>query len=113
MPDQLENYPIRENILYLSADSFDAPFSAQRALYRNGLIHCMGQKVFVAQCAYGKGGTWKGTVNNLKRRHSDVFCFNDGSQASKELAQLGANLINNNDLLDIAALESPYHQLSL
>lgn len=113
IPDQLENHPACANILYLSADCFDAPFSAQRALYRNSLIHCMGQKVFVAQCTHGKGGTWKGTVNNLKHHHSNVFCFNDGSQASKELAQLGASLIGNDDLLDIGALEAPYRQLSL
>ena len=113
IPDQLENYPACENILYLSADCFDAPFSAQRALYRNSLIHCMGLKVFVAQCTHGKGGTWKGTANNLKHHRSDVFCFNDGSQASNELAQLGASLIGSTDLLDIGALEAPYCQLAL
>lgn len=113
VPDELHQYPLRENILYLSADSFDAPFSSQRALYRNHLIHCMGQKAFVAQCSLGKGGTWNGTVNNLKHHHSDVFCFRDESEASIQLAQLGATLITGADLLDISALESSYQQLSL
>ena len=113
VPDQLQQYTPRENVLYLSADSFDAPFSSQRALYRNHLIHCMGQKVFVAQCALRKGGTWNGTVNNLKHHHSDVFCFRDDSEASIQLAQLGATLITGADLLDISTLETSYQQLSL
>lgn len=113
VPDALCNYSPRENVLYLSADCFDAPFSSQRALYRNGLIHCMGQKVFVVQCSLRKGGTWSGTVNNLKHHYSDVFCFRDDSEASQQLAQLGATFITGHDLLDIGALESPYHQLSL
>ena len=103
VPDALWKYPLRENMLYLSADSFDAPFTSQRALYRNQLIHCMGQKVFVAQCSLGKGGTWSGTVNNLKHHYSDVFCFRDDSKASVQLSQLGAALITGQDLLDIGA----------
>lgn len=113
IPDALCNYSLRENVLYLSADAFDAPFSSQRALYRNQLIHCMGQKVFVVQCFLGKGGTWSGTVNNLKHHYSDVFCFRDESKASQQLAQLGAILITGADILDIPALEPPYQQLSL
>lgn len=113
VPDALCNYPARENVLYLSADAFDAPFSSQRALYRNQLIHCMGQKVFVVQCSLAKGGTWSGTVNNLKRHYSDVFCFRDESEASIQLSQLGATLITGQNLLDIGALEAHYCQLSL
>jgi DNA processing protein len=113
VPDALSDYPLRENVLYLSADAFDAPFSSPRALYRNQLIHCMGQKVFVVQCSLGKGGTWSGTVNNLKRHYSDVFCFRDESEASVQLSQLGAILITAQELLDIGALESHYRQLSL
>lgn len=113
VPDALCEYPIRKNILYLSADAFDMPFSSIRALYRNQLIHCMGQKVFVVQCSLGKGGTWSGTVNNLKHQYSDVFCFRDESEASIQLSQLGATLITGQDLLDIGALEVQHRQLSL
>lgn len=113
VPDELWKYSFRENVLYISADCFDAPFSSPRALYRNQLIHCMGQKVFVAQCSLGKGGTWSGTINNLKHHYSDVFCFRDDSKASLQLAQLGATLITGQDLLDIGALEAHYCQLSL
>ncbi len=102
--DELENCSVADNILYLSEDSFDLPFSALRALSRNRVIHAMGHKTFVAQCTYGKGGTWDGTVKNLRHNISPVFCFADGSAATAELEQLGATLIATDDLLDFSAL---------
>lgn len=91
--DRLENHTTKENVLYLSEDSFDAAFSTQRALSRNRVIHCLGSKTFVAQCSLGRGGTWDGTVKNLHFGWSGVFCFHDGSEASRHLEQLGADLI--------------------
>ena len=102
--DELENCSVNENILYLSEDSFDLPFSAIRALSRNRVIHAMGYKTFVAQCTNGKGGTWDGTVKNLRHDISPVFCFSDGSAAMAELEQMGANLITTDDLLDFSTL---------
>ncbi len=102
--DELENCSVADNILYLSEDSFDLPFSALRALSRNRIIHAMGYKTFVAQCSYGKGGTWDGTVKNLRHNISPVFCFADGSAAMAELEQLSATLIATDDLLDFSAL---------
>ena len=92
--DALSKQPLRENILYLSEDGFEEPFSAQRAISRNRCIHALGQVVFVAQAALGKGGTWDGTVKNLRRNMSPVICFRDGSEASVELEQMGAYLID-------------------
>ena len=91
--DELTAHPLRENLLYLSEDGFDEAFSAQRAISRNRCIHAMGQAVFVAQAALGKGGTWDGTVKNLRNAISPVLCFRDGSAASLELEQMGAYLI--------------------
>ena len=103
--DELENCPLTENVLYLSEDSFDLPFSAIRALSRNRIIHAMGFKAFVAQCTNGKGGTWDGTVKNLRHDISPVFCFADGSAVMTELEQMGATLVTADDLLDISALK--------
>ena len=102
--DELEKCHPTENVLYLSEDSFDLPFSAIRALSRNRIIHAMGHKTFVAQCTNGKGGTWDGTVKNLRHNISPVFCFADGSAAMAELEQMGANLITTDDLLDFSTL---------
>ncbi len=88
--DSLWKHPVRENVLYISEDGFDLSFHAHRALSRNRLIHCMGLYTFVAQTDLGRGGTWDGTLRNLKAGWSPVFCYQDGSRASQELQQMGA-----------------------
>ena len=102
--DALAGLTLRENLLYLSEDGFDEAFSAQRAISRNRCIHAMGQVVFVAQAALNKGGTWDGTVKNLRSAVSPVLCFLDGSAASAELEQLGAYLIATDQLEDFENL---------
>ena len=102
--DELSKQPLRENVLYISEEDFDEPFSAQRAISRNRVIHALGWMVFVAQCALGKGGTWDGTVKNLRFGWSSVACYRDGSQAAEQLEQMGAYLVGMEDLQDMAAL---------
>ena len=102
--NSLEGYNLQENVLFLSEDAFDEPFSPQRALSRNRVIHTFGQIVIVAQCNLNKGGTWDGTVRNLQKKWSPVFCFNDGSLAANELAQRGARLVDLPQLSNLAAL---------
>lgn len=96
--DELCLQPLRQNVLYLSEDGFEESFSAQRALSRNRVIHALGLKTFVAQSSLEIGGTWDGTVKNLRNRWSDVYCFRDGSEAMTLLEQMGANFIGMNDL---------------
>lgn len=93
--DKLTKAPLRRNILFVSEDGFDLDFSANRALRRNRIIHCLGQKTFVAQCTLRRGGTWDGTANNLQHQWSPVFCYDDGSAAVAALAQMGAQRISN------------------
>ncbi len=88
--DKLEAQPLTDDVLYLSEDSFDSPFSALRALSRNRVIHSIAERVFVAQASLGKGGTWDGVIKNLRHGWSGVFCFQDGSEAAQELIQMGA-----------------------
>ena len=102
--DELWKHQIRENVLYLSEEDYDAPFSSQRALSRNRCIHALGQMVFVAQANLQKGGTWDGTAKNLHFGWSPVACFRDGSEASRELEQMGAYLINLEELKDFGNL---------
>ena len=86
--DSLEKHALKDNVLYLSEENFDEEFSAQRALSRNRCIHALGEKVLVAQVSYQHGGTWDGTVKNLRFHWSDVFCFCDGSPAAELLTQM-------------------------
>lgn len=103
--DSLEKHPLQENVLYLSEDGFDLAFSAQRALQRNRVIHSLGLDTFIVQCRLEKGGTWDGTVKNLRNCWSPVFCFRDESPASAELEQMGAVLIDHAALQNISALQ--------
>jgi len=102
--DALEQQPVRENVLYICEDGYDLAFSAQRALSRNRVIHALGYMTFVAQCANGQGGTWQGTLQNLKQNYSPVFCFDDGSDAMAELTEAGAQCIGIQMLEDFSAL---------
>lgn len=96
--DDLSRQPEREHVLYVSEDGFCEAFSAQRALSRNRVIHALGLKTFVAQASLQMGGTWDGTVKNLRSHWSDVYAFRDGSEAMELLAQMGANLIGMDEL---------------
>ncbi len=107
VPDQLSKQPERPNVLYLSEEDYDEPFSTHRALSRNRCIHTLGRIVFVAQADLGKGGTWDGTVKNLRCGWSSVACFRDGSPASRELEQMGGYLIGLEDLADFSGLMEP------
>ena len=104
--DSLNRIPPR-NLLYLSEDGFDEDFSAQRALSRNRCIHALGRMVFVAQSDLHKGGTWSGTVKNLRFGWSPVACYRDGSEAAAQLEQMGAYQIGLEDLKDFSCLQMP------
>ena len=102
--DELWKQPKRENVLYLSEDGYEEAFSAQRALSRNRVIHALGLKTFVAQASMKTGGTWDGTVKNLRFGWSSVFCYDDGSDVMQLLFQMGATPVHMEDLNSIYEL---------
>ena len=102
--DALCEHTERKNILFLSEEDYDEPFSALRALRRNRVIHCLGEITFAAQCTLEKGGTWDGSVRNLKNLWSPLYCFDDGSQAMQELECMGASLVDTPELSDFPKL---------
>lgn len=102
--DELTRHKPARNQLLLSEEDFGAEFSAQRALSRNRCIHALGWMVFVAQSRLHRGGTWAGTVKNLRAGWSPVACFRDGSESARQLGCLGAYLIGMEDLSDLDAL---------
>ena len=104
--DRLDSHGIQENVLYLSEDGFDQEFSAQRAISRNRVIHALGGKTFVAQCGYQTGGTWDGSVKNLRFGWSAVYCFEDGSPAQSLLQEMGANAVTMEELSNISDLKN-------
>ena len=113
--DRLDHHREKDRVLYVSEDGFDLPFSAQRALSRNRVIHCWGELTFVAQARLGTGGTWDGTVRNLRSGWSTVVCFRDGSDAMAALEEQGAYLATIPELEDMTAFthtqEDLFHRL--
>lgn len=102
--DKLQSCPLQKNVLYLSEDGFDMGFSAQRALSRNRVIHALADAVLIAQCANGTGGTWDGTVRNLRHGWSPVYFFDDDSDGARALEQMGAVSVQKQDLVDLEGL---------
>ena len=105
--DSLLEHTRKENVLYLSESSFEEPFSAQRALSRNRIIHSLGAVTFVAQCGCRTGGTWDGTEKNLRLGWSPVYCYADDSLSQHLLADMGAIGITEKQLCDFASLPKP------
>lgn len=102
--DGLQEKTAQENALYISEDDYDSPFSAQRAISRNRVIHSLADRTFVAQAALQEGGTWDGTTKNLRFGWSKVYCFADGSEATCHLQQLGAETVTETQLQNLDAL---------
>ncbi len=93
VPDALDRYPVRKNVLFCSVEGREFAFSSARALYRNHLIHCLGEKTFVACCPSPHGGTWSGTSHNLQHRLSDVYILDDDSEGVRILTSMGAHCV--------------------
>lgn len=102
--DSLLKQPLVRNVLWLSLDDFDQPFSAQRALHRNYVIHTLAELTIAAQCTLGKGGTWDGICHNLKNGWNPVCIFDDGREGTLELQNRGVQAISANDLQNLAIL---------
>lgn len=101
-----DHVPVR-NVLYLSEDGFDLDFSSQRALSRNRCIHALGTAAIAAQCSARIGGTWDGSVKNLRFGWSPLCVFDDGSAGADLLEQMGASKISFEDLKDLRDLPCP------
>lgn len=103
--DELTKWQPGKGRLYLSEDGFDLPFSAQRAISRNRVIHALGWRTLVAQVGEPSGGTWDGSVKNLRFGWSPLFCFDDGSNGCRMLRDMGAGQVSMEMLSDFGSLE--------
>ena len=107
LADRLTDHIPSEGMLYLSEEGFDLEFSAQRALSRNRCIHAMGFAAIAAQCSLRTGGTWDGSVKNLRFGWSPLYVFDDGSESAELLTEMGAVKISFDALRDLRNLPSP------
>ena len=105
--DRLTDHVPVGKLLYLSVEGFDLEFSAQRALSRNRCIHALGLTAIAAQCSLHTGGTWDGSVKNLRFGWSPLCVFNDGSESMSLLCEMGAQRISFEDLKELRNLPRP------
>ncbi len=108
--DRLTDHVPVGKLLYLSEEGFDLEFSAQRALSRNRCIHALGLSAIAAQCSLRSGGTWDGSVKNLRFGWSPLYVFDDGSESADLLEQMGAVKLGMADLEDLRHLPAPAQQ---
>ncbi|MDD6023054.1 MAG: DNA-processing protein DprA [Oscillospiraceae bacterium] len=96
-----------KRLLLVSEHGWDIPFSTARAYSRNRLIHAMGQKVLVAQSDAGFGGTWQGTVENLKAKWSPCFVSTELREhpGTKALLEQGCSPVSTEELMNLKGLE--------
>lgn len=102
--DRLDACPPRNNVLWLSENGFDLSFTPQRALSRNRLIHCLPPLVLAAQVTLHQGGTWGGSLQNLKHRWTPLMCFDDGREGTAALIAQGARPVTRQALTDLPSL---------
>jgi predicted Rossmann fold nucleotide-binding protein DprA/Smf involved in DNA uptake len=107
LADRLTDHVPVGNVLLLSEEGFDLEFSSQRALSRNRCIHALGEIAIVAQSSLYTGGTWDGSVKNLRFGWSPLYIFDDGSESMNLLEQMGAVKIGFENLKDLNDLPTP------
>lgn len=98
LADALTDHVPGKSVLYLCEDSFDLGFSPIRALSRNRVIHALGRITLVAQSSLKTGGTWDGSVKNLRFGWSPLYCFDDRRESTVLLMQMGAESVKTEDL---------------
>lgn len=92
------------DFLYLTEYDYDLDFTTERALSRNHTIHSMGIVTLVCQSTEGKGGTWRGTTENLKHKWSPVGCSMHSGPGNYALHALGAKLVHYDHLYNLPKL---------
>ena len=93
-------------LLLVSEQGADMAFTTHRALSRNRLIHAMPKLTLVAQSDYGSGGTWHGTMENLKNQWSPVYMFSGEPEdpGTLGLIERGAAAVSMEDLAGLHEL---------
>lgn len=106
LPDSLADHdPADQRVLFLSEQGWHLPIAPYRALDRNRLIHALGEKTLAAQSRL-TGGTWSGSLENLRRGWSPLFVNEAGGPGCARLIALGANPVRLETLDSLRALTS-------
>lgn len=88
---------IREKrVLLMSVVVPTAGFNTGTAMARNRFIYSQSNGTVVIRTDNGKGGTWAGATENLRKQWCPTFCRKCNYPGNQELIQLGAIPIDDN-----------------
>ena len=73
-------------LVVIPTDGFDVGI----AMYRNRFIYAQSVGTVVVRSDNGKGGTWAGATDNLKKGYCPVFCRDCDYSGNKELIKRSA-----------------------
>lgn len=105
LADSLADHVPGSRQLLLCEEGWHLPFSTQRALRRNRIVHALALRSFVAQTDCGFGGTWRGASDAL-RLGCAVFVQADASEGAVDLIRRGATPISLDELQDLSTLKA-------
>ena len=77
-------------MLLMSVVAPTAGFNVGTAMMRNRYIYAQSEATVVIRSDKGKGGTWAGATENLKKRWCATFCRDCDYPGNRELIRLGA-----------------------
>ena len=80
-------------VLLMSVVIPTAGFNVGVAMMRNRYIYAQSSGTVVVRSDKGKGGTWAGATENLKKKWCPTFCRDYDYPGNKELIKLGATPI--------------------
>lgn len=116
---EIHNAVTGGKMLLISAVNPAMHFNIGNAMARNKYIYAMSQCTFVIVSDYNKGGTWAGAVENIKRRLSNTYIWDNSKyEGNKQLISkggIGIGGLESFSVADLAAAEVKIYseQLSL
>ncbi|MDC3418086.1 DNA-processing protein DprA [Aquibacillus salsiterrae] len=96
----IRSYITNGQLLLMSAQRLDAPFSGAYAMQRNKFIHAPSDAVLVASSKISgkkKSGTWEGVLENIKHQWSPLYVIGCSEGVEKLKAQGNAELFSSFD----------------
>jgi predicted Rossmann fold nucleotide-binding protein DprA/Smf involved in DNA uptake len=87
---ELRELIISGNMSLITSYDPEAGFSVGRAMGRNRWIYALADRALVVACSEGKGGTWAGAVEALKRQRVYVKINNPARPGNDALRHYGA-----------------------
>ena len=87
---EIRQYILNEQLLLMSTQKIDAPFSGRYAMLRNRYIHAPSDAVLVASSKISgskSSGTWEGVIENLKQQWSPLYVIGKSEGVLRLLAE--------------------------